>query len=137
MEALQRTTHKHRIVLNIPESSAIITADREKVAQVLANLVSNAIKYSPQKGEIKITLAKTREGLQISVQDQGIGIPKQSLDKIFGRFYRVRNPQVDTFPGMGLGLYIAASIIQQHGGKIWVESQANKGTTFYFLLPYN
>jgi PAS domain S-box-containing protein len=137
VEALQRTTHKHRIVLNIPESSAIITADREKVAQVLANLVSNAIKYSPQKGEIKITLAKTREGLQISVQDQGIGIPKQSLDKIFGRFYRVRNPQVDTFPGMGLGLYIAASIIQQHGGKIWVESQANKGTTFYFLLPYN
>ena len=136
VEALQRTTYKHRLALNLSKS-AIITADRERVAQVLTNLVSNAIKYSPQKGDITITSKKTKEGVQVSVQDKGIGIPKQSLDKIFGRFYRVRNPQVDTFPGMGLGLYIAASIIQQHRGKIWVESRVDKGTTFYFLLPYN
>ena len=95
------------------------------------------MKYSPAGEEIVISSSATDKGVQVSVQDNGIGIPADAKEKIFGRFYRVRNAQVDTYPGMGLGLYISAQIIEKHGGKIWVESEVNKGSIFSFFLPYN
>ncbi len=109
---------------------------KRRIGEVLTNLLSNAIKYSTAGGDIIITLSKTKNGIQVSIKDNGIGIPEDAKDKIFARFYRVQNAQVNTFPGLGLGLYIMASIIELHKGKIWVESQPGKGATFYFTLPF-
>jgi PAS domain S-box-containing protein len=134
-EELQHMTDKHRLVVNV-HKPAIVIADRERITQVIINLVSNAIKYSPKGGDITIASTLTKEGVQVSVRDKGVGISANMKDKIFDRFYRVPNAQIATFPGMGLGLYITAAIMKQHGGKIWVESEKGKGSTFYFLLPF-
>jgi signal transduction histidine kinase len=103
---------------------------------VLVNFISNAIKYSPKGGEVTIVSKRKKDGVEVCVRDRGVGIAAGVKDKIFDRFYRVRNAQIDTFPGMGLGLYITAAIVKQHGGKIWVESKPGKGSGFYFWLPY-
>ena len=128
-------TSNHELKL-LSEGDVFVTADKKRIDEVLTNLISNAIKYSPKGGDITITLSKTKEGVLVSVHDNGIGIPEDVKNKIFERFYRVRNAQINTFPGLGLGLYIASLIIHQHGGKIWLDSALNKGSTFYFLLPY-
>ncbi len=134
IEELQHTTGNHRLIFN--SSGAInITADRERIGQVLINLISNGIKYAPKGGEIKIVSERTENNVQVSVRDHGLGIAADVKDKIFDKFYRVRNAQIDTFPGMGLGLYITAAIVRRHKGKIWVESKLNEGSIFYFSLP--
>ena len=136
VEDIKQTTNNHEFKM-VSEEDVFVTADKKRIDEVLTNLISNAIKYSPKGGDITITSAKTKEGVQVSVHDNGIGIPEDVKNKIFERFYRVNNARVNTFPGLGLGLYIAAIIIQQHGGKIWLESALNKGSTFYFILPYS
>jgi signal transduction histidine kinase len=134
VQEMKLTTGIHKIKL-ASKGDAFVTADKKRIDEVLTNLISNAIKYSPKGGEIIIKLAKTTEGIQVSVRDNGMGVPEDLKNKIFDRFYRVRNAQVNTFPGLGLGLYIASIIIHQHGGRIWLDSTLNKGSTFYFLLP--
>jgi PAS domain S-box-containing protein len=135
VEEMQHTTEKHRIAFN--STGAIkIKGDRERIEQIFINIISNAIKYSPKGGEVTIVSKRKKDCVQVSVQDNGVGIPPEVKDKIFDRFYRVQNAQIDTFPGMGLGLYISAAIINKHGGTIWVESEQGKGSTFYFRLPY-
>ncbi|MEP6683841.1 MAG: CheR family methyltransferase [Parafilimonas sp.] len=136
VEELKHIAADHTFKL-LAKDNIFITADRRRIGEVLTNLISNAVKYSPKGGDIIIALEKTTAGVQVSVHDTGIGIPEDVKTKIFGRFYRVNNAQASTFPGMGLGLYIAASIITLHKGKIWVESNSNDGSTFYFSLPYN
>lgn len=135
IEELRRLTQKHTIQFskdNIPP----VTADRERISQVLTNLISNAIKYSPGGGEILITSRSTAPGeIKVSVQDHGIGIPGEMQARVFERFFRIGNPQISTYPGMGLGLYISSGIINRHGGSINVESTPGRGTTFSFTLP--
>jgi PAS domain S-box-containing protein len=113
-----------------------VSADRERINQVVVNLISNAIKYSPADSKIFITTEDMGDNVKVSVKDEGIGIPQDLQHRIFDRFFRANNPQMHTYPGMGLGLYISAGVIRRHGGTIKVESEEGKGSLFYFTLPY-
>ncbi|HEV7236638.1 MAG TPA: MASE1 domain-containing protein [Ktedonobacteraceae bacterium] len=134
VESLQQSSARHQICIEGSLQSEI-TGDRERLGQVLANLLTNAIKYSPGAEKIIVHLTHTQNELTVGVQDFGIGIPLAYREKVFERFYRVRNSQNQTFfPGLGMGLYIAHQIIERHGGKIWVESAEGQGSTFSFSL---
>ena len=109
--------------------------DRDRLNQVLINLISNAIKYSPQSNKIVVRTAKKKNEVVVSIQDFGIGIPKKDRPQIFERFYRVKNATGERFGGLGLGLYISSEIILKHGGRIGVRSEEGRGSTFFFTLP--
>lgn len=133
-EELQRTTDRHELIVR-DDSRKKVLADRERIGQVLTNLISNAIKYSPHSKKIVITSKATLGEVLVSVRDSGVGIPKAKQEKVFERFYRVSGPDGNTYPGLGLGLYISSEIIKRHGGRIWVTSTPGKGSTFIFSLP--
>jgi two-component system CheB/CheR fusion protein len=135
-EEMQRTTSKHKIdlQLNIDEGSKVF-ADRARVAQVLSNLVSNAIKYSADSKEIVVKVRPENAHMMFSVKDFGIGIDKDHHDKIFDRFYRVGDHAATKISGLGLGLYISGQIIRQLGGDISLNSEVGKGSEFSFSLP--
>ncbi len=135
VELMQQTTDRHHIVITGLLKKKVY-ADRDRLNQVLTNLLSNAIKYSPHQGEIIVKTIANVGAAIICVQDFGVGIPKASQKRIFERFYRVSGSKETTFPGLGLGLYIASEIMKRHNGKIWVESEQGKGSTFYVSLPY-
>lgn len=134
VDETQVTNVSHKIIIekNIPVQ---LYADRERISQVLSNLLSNAIKYCPDCKEIIVRLEKKGETAICSVKDFGNGINKAQQNKIFERFYRVTGNNLHTYPGLGLGLFIAKEIIERHNGKIWFESEEGKGSTFYFSLP--
>lgn len=111
-----------------------ICADRERIGQVLTNVLSNAIKYSPQGGLILVKQIIEKDKVMVSVRDNGIGIPPEKQVSVFERFYRVKDEMHETFPGLGLGLYLSAQIIKRQGGQIWLESQVGAGSTFFFTL---
>ena len=133
---LQMTTKRHTIVRELGEVKPM-RGDRERTAQVIVNLLSNAIKYSPSADKIVITTAGDEEGVTVCVKDFGIGISKEMQKKLFKRFFRVTDETTSTFPGLGLGLFIATEIVRKQKGRIWVESAPNKGSTFCFTLPYS
>ncbi|MCX5908283.1 MAG: HAMP domain-containing sensor histidine kinase [Deltaproteobacteria bacterium] len=112
-----------------------VHADKDKIYQILFNLISNAIKFSKKNGEIKIKAAASPEGILISVADQGIGIPADKLEKIFERFFQVDNLDDKPRMGTGLGLAITKELVERHGGRIWVESKPGEGSKFSFILP--
>lgn len=134
-EEMQRTTERHSIIIE-GSTKKQVEADRERVAQVLTNFISNAIKYSPHSDKVVIQTSSSKDGVTVGVRDFGIGIPKTKQDKLFQRFYRVTGHKENTFPGIGLGLYISKEIILRQQGKIWLESETGKGSTFYFFLPF-
>jgi len=134
VENLQHTTARHQISIEGRAQCEII-GDKERLGQVLINLIANAMKYSPRAERIIVHLAHTPDALTVSVQDFGIGIPKAHQEKVFEQFYRVTSDQERTYPGFGMGLYIAHQIIERHGGKMWVESVEGQGSTFSFSLP--
>lgn len=134
-EELQLTTVRHKLIFN-PGPLPPITADKERIRQVINNLLSNAIKYSPGGGDITIRSENASGNAKVSIADHGIGIPGEHLRKVFDRFFRVGNPHIYTYPGMGLGLYITAGIIARHGGTILAESKPGEGATFTFTLPF-
>jgi signal transduction histidine kinase len=101
----------------------------------LINLISNAIKYSPNADKVVVTSSSDEEKITVSVQDFGIGIAPELQEKVFERFFRVYDEKIKSFPGLGLGLYIAAEIIKRHGGNFSVKSQKNKGSVFVFTVP--
>ena len=115
----------------------LIEADSEKLSLVFQNLIENAIHYTPPGGKVRISIEylKSKKEILVSVQDTGIGIPKDQQNRVFSRFFRAANAIRAETEGTGLGLFIAKNIIEAHGGKIWFESEENKGTTFYFTLP--
>lgn len=117
------------------KSHKIIYGDKVRITQVLANLLSNAIKYSPEQKEVIIRIKDNKHFVQVSVQDFGIGIEDEYKEKIFNRFFRISGSDESNFKGFGLGLYLTAKIIKKHKGKIWVESEVGKGSTFIFTLP--
>jgi len=110
-------------------------ADRERISQVLTNLISNAIKYSDKGTKVIVKSAHDKENIIISIQDFGFGIPKSEQKLIFSRFYRANSAIDNNISGIGLGLYVAMQIIKAHQGKMWVKSAENKGSTFYFSIP--
>jgi PAS domain S-box-containing protein len=116
-------------------SDPVIFADKDRIGQVINNLIQNAIKYSPNSKKIHIKTRVIKQNAVITIKDFGIGIDKKYFDKIFNRFYRVYDNKESTYPGMGMGLYIASEIIKMHKGRMHVESQKNKGSEFSIYLP--
>ncbi|WP_165423064.1 ATP-binding protein [Ktedonosporobacter rubrisoli] len=134
IEETQRTTSRHTIIHDLAPS-VVLQADRERIGQVITNLLTNAIKYSPQAETIRIKTWQEDGELITSVQDFGIGISAEKQAHLFERFYRVDGENQVTYPGLGLGLYISAEFVKRHEGSIWVESEEGKGSTFLFSLP--
>lgn len=116
------------------DTSLVVTADAERVEQVISNLINNAIKYAPDSKEIVITLERFPQTAKISISDRGPGIPAEKLPHLFDRFYRAESSG-SQYSGLGLGLYICAEIIKKHGGEIGADSEMGKGSTFWFTLP--
>jgi PAS domain S-box-containing protein len=135
-EDLQRTTSKHVIRKELKVVRNIVS-DKDRVSQVVINLISNAIKYSPNANEIVIYSEDHGHEVQLCVQDFGIGISPDKKDKVFEQFYRVSGSKEYTFPGIGLGLYISSEIVKRLNGRIWVNSVEGKGSTFCFTIPVN
>ncbi|MDK2821833.1 MAG: hypothetical protein PWP31_1798 [Clostridia bacterium] len=122
---------KHEFVLKNVDNPVWVIGDANRLENVFRNLISNAIKYSPKGGKIEVILKVEEKNVVVSISDQGIGIPKDKLNNIFDAFYRVNNH----LEGIGLGLFISKSIVQRHMGRLWVESEEGKGSTFYVELP--
>jgi PAS domain S-box-containing protein len=134
-ENFQLQTASHHFVLDFAEYFPLISGDEERLRQVFNNLVGNAIKYAPEGGEIRIGGWADGNQATIYVADQGIGIPMEEQDRLFQRFYRVDSSLRRKTQGAGLGLYLCRSIVEAHGGRIWLRSEPGKGTTVFFSLP--
>ncbi|MGN6491940.1 MAG: sensor histidine kinase [Agriterribacter sp.] len=130
----QRLTTRHTLIVNTQALPKIV-ADKLRLRQVVVNLITNAIKYSPDGGNITITTAGLGDSVLLQVSDQGVGIKKSLHNQIFERFFRSPAESTANTSGMGLGLYISAEIVRLHGGTIKVESEAGKGATFSVVLP--
>ncbi|MFB4007338.1 cell wall metabolism sensor histidine kinase VicK, partial [Streptococcus pneumoniae] len=128
---------KYELVRDYPITSVWIEIDTDKMTQVIDNILNNAIKYSPDGGKITVMMKTTDDQMILSISDQGLGIPKQDLPRIFDRFYRVDRARSRAQGGTGLGLAIAKEIIKQHKGFIWAKSEYGKGSTFTIVLPYD
>ena len=133
-ERMRLLSKGHEIETKI-EGTAPIVADRDRIEQVLENLVGNAIKYSPETGRIVMSLHATGANAVVSVRDEGIGIAPGEVEKIFGLFYRSPDPRADHVGGLGLGLYISREIVSRHHGRLWAERNVDAGTTFHVTLP--
>lgn len=133
-DTMQQISPTHTITIH-GGSHTHIVGDSDRLEQVFTNLISNAVKYSPQANQVDISIAASQNTVVVSIRDYGIGIPKEHQPKIFERFYRVSAAQNKTIPGLGMGLYISAEIIKRHGGRLWVESAESEGTTFFISLP--
>jgi signal transduction histidine kinase len=134
VEAIQAATSKHRIEV-VGCVQRPLVGDRERLGQVLTNLLTNAVKFSPQSERIIVRLAEEGDAAVLEVEDFGIGIADEHLSQVFDRFYRVNSADEKTFPGLGLGLYIAGEIVRRHGGTLRVTSQAGRGSRFRCVIP--
>jgi two-component system CheB/CheR fusion protein len=134
VEEVDHTTDQHQIRIE-GAAPTRVSGDRERIGQVLTNLLTNAIKYSPQAHTILVKCAADTESATVSVQDFGIGIAPDKHEHVFERFFRVSDQEHETFPGLGLGLFISAQIVQRQGGRMWVESRVGAGSTFFFTVP--
>ncbi len=134
---IQYEENQHKIKINSNISNISVLADRYRISQVLINLISNAIKYSPQAKKVVITLSSDNQNVTVKIKDFGIGISKSDQKKVFERFFQAKNDVRQSYSGLGLGLYISSEIIRQHQGSMWVESQKGKGTTFAFSLIHS
>ncbi len=133
--AVDATAHSHELLYKPEGTLGEITADRERIEQVIINIISNAIKYTPDGGRIAIGARNFEEGLEIKVSDNGIGIPEEDIPHLFERFYRVEKSRTSETGGTGLGLAIAKEIIEAHGGRIDIESRLGEGSTVTIYLP--
>ncbi|MHC0040504.1 cell wall metabolism sensor histidine kinase VicK [Streptococcus anginosus] len=133
----QNDDKKYEIIRDYPINSIWVEIDTDKMTQVIDNIINNAIKYSPDGGKITVSMKTTDIQMILSISDEGLGIPKKDLPKIFDRFYRVDKARSRAQGGSGLGLAIAKEIIKQHNGFIWAKSEYGKGSTFTIVLPYD
>lgn len=131
---IQAISEKHKII-KIGKANSNIVIDRERISQVLINLLTNAIKYSPSSDKVICKIIKNKKEIVIGIKDFGIGILKTDLKKIFDRYMQIESKEKEFLPSLGLGLYISSEIIARHNGRIWVESKSGKGSMFYFTLP--
>lgn len=137
VETLQATTEKHTFVVDFPEEFPLILGDYERLREVMTNLISNAIKYSPEGGLIKVggLLGGSNDRVRCYVRDEGIGISPADQERIFERFHRVDNRLARQTPGAGLGLFLVKAVVEAHGGQVWVESTPGEGSIFWVELP--
>jgi len=138
VEALRPVAAEKVIALeaSIREPSILVWADRDKINQVLMNLIGNAIKFTPVQGRITVSASRNgEESVQVSISDTGPGVPPNDREKIFAKFYQIAEVNGENSKGTGLGLAISKALVELHGGKIWVESEPSRGSTFYFTLP--
>ena len=133
----QEGSKKYELIREYPITPIWVEIDTDKMTQVIDNILNNAIKYSPDGGKIKVGMKTTDAQLIISISDEGLGIPKKDLPRIFDRFYRVDKARSRAQGGTGLGLAIAKEIVKQHKGFIWAKSEYGKGSTFTIVLPYD
>jgi histidine kinase len=125
-----------RLNSNLPTHLPTVLGDEDRLIQVLVNIVGNALKYTPEGGQVEISAKQQDEMLTLAVKDSGIGLSEEHLPLVFTRFYRVDKSRARVSGGSGIGLTIAKSIVEAHGGKIWVESEGrDRGSTFFFTLP--
>jgi PAS domain S-box-containing protein len=134
VELMQHTSLNHMIQFE-QQPLPPVKADRERIGQVLINLLNNAIKYSPNDQSIIISTKVTGKAVRVNIRDFGIGMSEATRLKIFDRFFRATDNNIKTYPGLGLGLFIASDIVKKHGGEIGVDSEVDKGTLIYFTLP--
>ena len=128
-------TNRHAFVLDFPPDLPTVPGDEGRLRQVLDNLLSNAIKYSPDGGQIRVSGRADDQQVYVAVTDEGIGIPENEQENIFDRFYRVRSGVSERTKGAGLGLFLVKAVVEAHDGRVWVESQPGRGSTFVFTLP--
>jgi signal transduction histidine kinase len=133
-ETMQQISTTHAVVVRGVAPRPLI-GDQGRLEQVFTNLISNAIKYSPDAETVEMDLSTSPETVTVRVHDHGLGIPREQRDKIFERFYRATGPKQRAIPGLGMGLYIVAEIVKRHGGTITVDSAVGKGSTFTVTLP--
>lgn len=136
---IQKTSkfHKetHHIVTQIPEDLPNLLCDQEKMSQILSNLIENALKYSPDGGEVVISVSVNAENMQFAIKDQGLGIKSENMPRLFKKYERFQETNRVTVPGTGLGLYLIKHLVELHGGTIKAESEPGKGSTFFFTIP--
>jgi len=134
MEDMMLIRQSHPIAVT-SDCNIVVEADRDKIGQVITNFLSNAIKYSPKGKQINVSCKENGDMVEVGVTDEGHGIAPHDQERLFDRYYRIESDQTQNVSGFGLGLYLSAEIIQRHNGKVWVESEMGKGSTFYFSLP--
>jgi len=135
VEKVRRQSSIHQFLVDLPGELPSVDADKLRLERVLYNLFENAIKYSPQGGEIRVSVEPEEEHLVIGVSDQGIGISLSDQAKLFGPFQRLEDSGLEGVNGAGLGLLVCRRLVEAHGGRIWVESEPSRGSTFFFTLP--
>jgi two-component system sensor histidine kinase VicK len=133
-EEITSTNIGHEIIF-APVLVSFVNADKDKISQVIYNLISNAVKYSPLGTTIQVSCVTENGSLQVSVRDEGMGVSNSDIKHLFDRYYRVAGSHMKSIAGFGIGLYLCAEIVHRHGGQIWVESEIGKGSTFHFSLP--
>lgn len=136
LKSEQYRNKKYTIERDFTQRTLWVEIDQDKFIQVIDNIMNNAIKYSPDGGKITCKLMETHNSVVISITDEGLGIPRKDIGHVFDRFYRVDKARARSMGGTGLGLAISKEVVQLHGGKIWVTSVENKGSTFFISLPY-
>jgi PAS domain S-box-containing protein len=135
VERAQASSDGHAIRTELDEALPIVSADPDRIVQVISNLLSNAVKYSPDGGEVLVSTAVEDGSVHVAVTDHGVGIAPENMSKVFGRYERFESNRTSKVVGTGLGLAICRQIIELHGGKIWVDSQVGAGSTFQFTVP--
>jgi len=136
LDAITRSRAEHPVGLDVPAGLPRVTADPERLRQVLSNLISNAVKYSPGGDSVLVRARQPAGGhVQIEVIDHGLGVPHEQMNRLFQKFERVRTEQHSRIAGTGLGLYTCRLIVEGHSGRIWAESEPGMGSTFSVLLP--
>ena len=123
------------ISLTAPQGPLTVSADSLRMEQVFTNLLANALKFTPRGGRIDVAAEERGADILVTVADSGVGIPAEHLDRVFDRFYRVPMPAGSAVEGTGLGLSICKAVVEEHGGRIWVESQVGRGSTFFVTIP--
>jgi signal transduction histidine kinase len=134
---LQGFAHQRGVNLSskLPPGMPTIMADKQRLEQVLTNLIGNAIKFTGAEGQVSVSASLSDDEIHVQVEDNGIGIPPEDLEQIFFRYYQGDNESARSAMGSGLGLHIAQKIVEEHGGRIWAENSGDEGSTFHFCLP--
>jgi len=135
VERARMSTSRHEVITRLDPRLPRIEGDADRLTQVVANLLTNAVKYAPEGGQILVSSRTENGTVEVSVQDHGLGIPPEFISRIFGRYERYEGDGKSQIVGTGLGLAIAQQIIQLHKGRIWVESMYGQGSTFRFTIP--
>jgi PAS domain S-box-containing protein len=135
VEEIKRQSSAHQFILDLPKTLPTVYADQLRLERILYNLLDNAVKYSPQGGEVRVFVKPREEHLVIGISDQGIGISLSDQAKLFGPFQRVEQSKLEGVKGLGLGLLVSRRLVEAHGGRIWLESEPGRGSTFFFTLP--